>query len=178
ACHSPFMLITIRRYALPSRQPAAHDHACDRRTAKAVTSLQPLPLARDVPDECKRPPCEKVVVDHSPLDNNMTSIILYMSRQCPRWEGNVFERMQRRFGDRVEKRIVATGFDRVKYIAPVRPEAATGLVAAVYEQVARDFQLLAPITLTSPLPALLAARWTVTRETLIAGAAPRLEKEL
>ena len=90
----------------------------------------------------------------------------------------MFERMKRRFGDRVEKRIVATGFDRVKYIAPVRPEAATGLVAAVYEQLARDFQLLAPITLTSPLPALLAARWTVTRETLIAGAAPRLEKEL
>src|SRR5262249_62115548 len=86
--------------------------------------------------------------------------------------------MQRRFGDRVETRIVATGFDRVKYIAPVRPEAATGLVAAVYEQLARDFQLLAPITLTSPLPALLAARWTVTRETLITGAAPRLEKEL
>jgi len=90
----------------------------------------------------------------------------------------VFERMKRRFGDRVEKRIVATGFDRVKYIAPVRPEAATGLVAAVYEQLARDFQLLAPITLTSPLPALLAARWTVMRETLLAGAAPRLEKEL
>jgi len=90
----------------------------------------------------------------------------------------MFEGMRRRFGNRLERRIVPRGFDRVRYIAPVRPEAATALVAAVYEQLSRDFQLLAPLTLASPLPTLLAARWTILRETVIAGAAPRLEKEL
>ena len=90
----------------------------------------------------------------------------------------MFERMKRRFGDRVERRVVATGAEGVRYVRPVRPEEATGLVAAVYCQLERDFQLLAPITLTSPLPSLLAASWTVLRETLVAGGVPRLEKEL
>jgi AhpD family alkylhydroperoxidase len=90
----------------------------------------------------------------------------------------MLERMKRRFADRVEGRVVATGFDRVKYVRPVRPELATGLVSAVYEQLARDFQLVAPLTLTSPLPPLLAASWTLARETLVTGTVPRLEKEL
>jgi AhpD family alkylhydroperoxidase len=90
----------------------------------------------------------------------------------------MFEGMKRRFGDRVERRVVAMGIEGVKYVHPVRPEDASGLVAAVYEQLGRDFQLLAPITLTSALPPLLAAVWTVLRETLVAGAVPRLEKEL
>lgn len=90
----------------------------------------------------------------------------------------MFERIKRRFGNRVERRVVATGLARVKYVRPVRPEEALGLVAAVYEQLARDFQLLAPITLTSPVPPLLAAFWMILRETLVAGAVPRLEKEL
>jgi AhpD family alkylhydroperoxidase len=98
--------------------------------------------------------------------------------QEPRWEAKMLERMKRRFGDRVEGRVVAVGFDRVKHVHPVRPEAATGLVSAVYEQLARDFQLVAPLTLTSPLPSLLAASWTLVRETLVTGAVPRLEKEL
>jgi AhpD family alkylhydroperoxidase len=90
----------------------------------------------------------------------------------------MLERMKRRFGDRVEGRVVATGFDSVRYVRPVRPEVATGLVAAVYEQLTRDFQLVAPLTLTSPLPSLLAASWTLVRETLVTGTVPRLEKEL
>src|SRR5262249_35499543 len=90
----------------------------------------------------------------------------------------MFEGMKRLFADGVERRVVATGIERVKYVRPVRPEEASGLVGAVYEQLARDFQLLAPITLTSPLPPLLAACWTVLRETLVAGSVPRLEKEL
>jgi AhpD family alkylhydroperoxidase len=90
----------------------------------------------------------------------------------------MLERMKRRFGDRVEGRVVATGFDSVRYVRPVRPEVATGLVAAVYEQLTRDFQLVAPLTLTSPLPSLLAASWILVRETLITGTVPRLEKEL
>ena len=90
----------------------------------------------------------------------------------------MIERMRRRFGDRVERQVVARGAERVRYVRPVRPEEATGLVAAVYEQLARDFQLLAPITLSSPVPRLLAATWMILRETLVAGAVPRMHKEL
>jgi AhpD family alkylhydroperoxidase len=90
----------------------------------------------------------------------------------------MLERIKRRFGDRVERRVVSMGFDSVRYVRPVRPEAATGLVSAVYEQLTRDFQLVAPLTLTSPLPSLLAASWTLARETLVTGTVPRLEKEL
>jgi AhpD family alkylhydroperoxidase len=90
----------------------------------------------------------------------------------------MLERIKRRFGDRVEGRVVATGFDSVRYVRPVRPEMATGLVSTVYEQLTRDFQLVAPLTLTSPLPPLLAAGWTLVRETLVTGTVPRLEKEL
>jgi AhpD family alkylhydroperoxidase len=90
----------------------------------------------------------------------------------------MLERIKRRFGDRVEGRVVAMGFDSVRYVRPVRPELATGLVSAVYGQLTRDFQLVAPLTLTSPLPPLLAASWTLARETLVTGTVPRLEKEL
>src|SRR5262249_21263025 len=96
----------------------------------------------------------------------------------PASEVIMFERMKRRIGDRVERQVVAAGIESVKYVRPVRLQEASGLVAAVYEQLARDFQLLAPITLTSPVPPLLAACWTVLRETLVAGTVPRLEKEL
>jgi hypothetical protein len=75
----------------------------------------------------------------------------------------MLERIKRRFGDRVEGRVVAMGFDSVRYVRPVRPEVATGIVATVYEQLTRDFQLVAPLTLTSPLPPLLAAGWTCSR---------------
>jgi AhpD family alkylhydroperoxidase len=90
----------------------------------------------------------------------------------------MLEQMKRRFGDRVEGRVVAAGFDSVRYVHPVRPEVATGLVSAVYEQLTHDFQLVAPLTLTSPLPPLPAAGWTLARETLVTGTVPRLEKEL
>jgi AhpD family alkylhydroperoxidase len=93
-------------------------------------------------------------------------------------EEAMFDNLKRRFESRVERRIVAMGFDRVKFIRPVRPEAASGLVAAVYDQLGRDFQLLAPLTLMSPLPQLLAASWIIMRETLLAGAIQRHEKEL
>jgi AhpD family alkylhydroperoxidase len=94
------------------------------------------------------------------------------------WEVAVLERMKHRFGDRVERRIVAAGIARVKYVRPVRPEEASGLVAAVYDKLAHDFQLLAPLTLTSGVPSLLAACWMVVRETLVSGAVPRIEKEM
>jgi AhpD family alkylhydroperoxidase len=90
----------------------------------------------------------------------------------------MIQRMRQRFGARVERRVVTQGARRVKYVRPVPPEDASGLVAAVYEQLARDFQLLAPITLSSPVPRLLAARWMLLRETLLAGAVPRIHKEV
>ena len=80
--------------------------------------------------------------------------------------------------DRVEEQIVRTGVQQVHYVRPVAYENANGLVAAVYEQMRRDFQLLAPITVHSPIPELLAAVWCITRETLIAGRVPRLQKEV
>jgi hypothetical protein len=44
-------------------------------------------------------------------------------------EASVLERVKHRFGDRVERRVVATGMEPVKYVRPVRPEEASGLVA-------------------------------------------------
>ncbi|MBV1849282.1 carboxymuconolactone decarboxylase family protein [Catellatospora tritici] len=56
----------------------------------------------------------------------------------------------------------------VKHIRPVSPTAADGLVAQVYEQVEREFGMLAPpLILHSPVPEMLAAGWTVLRETLL-----------
>lgn len=68
---------------------------------------------------------------------------------------------------------------QVRYVTPVRPGAARGLVARVYEQVERDFGMLAPpVALHSPSPGVLAACWLMLRETLVVpGAASRAAKE-
>lgn len=68
---------------------------------------------------------------------------------------------------------------QVRHVAPVRPRAARGLVAQVYAQLARDFGMLAPpIILHSPSPPVLAASWSMLRETLLAaGPAGRPVKE-
>jgi len=68
---------------------------------------------------------------------------------------------------------------QIRYVSPVRPEAAHGLVADVYAQAERDFGMLAPpIALHSPGPAALAAVWVMLRETLlVTGSASRLAKE-
>ncbi|CAL9402016.1 hypothetical protein SUDANB105_01473 [Streptomyces sp. enrichment culture] len=67
----------------------------------------------------------------------------------------------------------------VRYVRRVPPAAASGLVAAVYEEVERDFGMLAPpVALHAPAPPLLAAAWTVLRETLVAtGELERAHKE-
>jgi AhpD family alkylhydroperoxidase len=58
---------------------------------------------------------------------------------------------------------------RVRHVMPVLPRHATGLVADVYRQVEDDFGLLAPpMALHSPNPPLLAASWTMLRESLLA----------
>ncbi len=68
----------------------------------------------------------------------------------------------------------------VKYVHAVQVRKATGLVKAVYRQLERDFGLLAPpIGLHSAAPEVLAAAWTMLRESLVAaGAASRADKEI
>ncbi|WP_371520681.1 DNA-binding protein [Kitasatospora sp. NBC_01300] len=65
-----------------------------------------------------------------------------------------------------------------RHTAPVRPEAATGQVAAVYAQMEQDFLLAdGPLMSLSPAPAVLAATWALLREAELAGAAARTDKE-
>jgi AhpD family alkylhydroperoxidase len=68
----------------------------------------------------------------------------------------------------------------VKYVHTVPVRKATGLVKAVYRQLERDFGLLAPpIGLHSVAPEVLAAAWTMLRESLVAaGVASRADKEI
>ena len=69
---------------------------------------------------------------------------------------------------------------QIRYVSPVLPGAADGLVASVYAQAERDFGLIAPpLALHSPAPQALAAAWLMLRETLLAaGTAPRQQKEV
>lgn len=71
------------------------------------------------------------------------------------------------------------GLAQIRYVTPVRQAAARGQVATVYEQVERDFGMLAPpIALHSPAPGPLTAAWVILRETLVAdGAVDRATKE-
>lgn len=60
------------------------------------------------------------------------------------------------------------GLMQVRYVSPVRGSAAQGLVGRVYEQIEREFGLLAPsLALFSPAPQVLAASWLMLRETLL-----------
>jgi alkylhydroperoxidase family enzyme len=71
------------------------------------------------------------------------------------------------------------GLTQVRYVSPVRRGAAKGLVGRVYEQVEREFGVLAPsLALHSPAPQVLAASWVMLRETLLAaGTVERAAKE-
>lgn len=67
----------------------------------------------------------------------------------------------------------------IRYVSPVGPLAARGLVAKVYRQLESDYGFLAPpITLHSPSPEVMAASWLMMRETLLVyGRASRVLKE-
>jgi len=71
------------------------------------------------------------------------------------------------------------GLTQVRYVSPVRRSAAQGLVGRVYEQVEREFGVLAPsLVLFSPAPQVLAASWLMLRETLlVARKVERVAKE-
>jgi AhpD family alkylhydroperoxidase len=84
----------------------------------------------------------------------------------------------------VSSALLASGVRRslaqIRYVSPVLPGEASGLVARVYEQAERDFGLVAPpLVLHSPAPQALAAAWLMLRETLLAtGSAAREQKEV
>lgn len=67
-----------------------------------------------------------------------------------------------------------------RHTAPLPPKAATGRVAEVLEQIARDFGIPgpAPFVALSSAPALLAPAWALMRESLIAGPGDRTGKEV
>ncbi|NNN37171.1 carboxymuconolactone decarboxylase family protein [Streptomyces sp. S3(2020)] len=67
-----------------------------------------------------------------------------------------------------------------RYTEPQSPKAATGRVAEVYEQLAREFGIAEPVTFVvlSSAPELLAPAWALMRESLIAGPGSRTGKEL
>ncbi|MFD7641924.1 carboxymuconolactone decarboxylase [Kitasatospora sp. NPDC059795] len=68
---------------------------------------------------------------------------------------------------------------QVRHVGTVSFGAAAGDTARVYRELERDFGVLAPpVALHGPVPSLLAACWTVLRETMLAeGRAPRAAKE-
>ncbi|WP_433318526.1 carboxymuconolactone decarboxylase family protein [Micromonospora sp. CA-269861] len=66
-----------------------------------------------------------------------------------------------------------------RFFTPTTPRAATGPTAAVYQQMREDF--LGPLPTfqaLSAVPEVLAATWALMREALLAGDAPRVEREL
>ncbi|MDQ1739884.1 MAG: hypothetical protein QOE53_1536 [Pseudonocardiales bacterium] len=69
--------------------------------------------------------------------------------------------------------------DQIKHVTPVRITGADDTVARVYQQVERDFGMLAPpVALHSPAPGPLAACWMMLRESLLAdGTVQRGAKE-
>ena len=71
------------------------------------------------------------------------------------------------------------GLVQVRYVSPVRGGAAHDLVGSVYEQVEREFGVLAPsVALHSPAPQVLAASWLMLREAvLVTRAVDRAAKE-
>jgi AhpD family alkylhydroperoxidase len=66
----------------------------------------------------------------------------------------------------------------MKYIIPVKPGEARGLVGDVYKQIKRDFgALVDPFVVHSVSPGLLAAVWGACRESELVGLVPREIKE-
>lgn len=74
---------------------------------------------------------------------------------------------------------------RLRYVEPVTPRRARGLVREVYREVRQDFGLLgdprgsrSPYLAHSPAPELLAGMWSCQYETMLVGQVPRAQKEL
>jgi len=66
----------------------------------------------------------------------------------------------------------------IRYIHPVFPGVAQGVVDEIYAQIKRDFgRVVEPFVLHSPLPTLLAGGWMVCREAELVGTVSRNVKE-
>lgn len=66
---------------------------------------------------------------------------------------------------------------RVRHLSPLDYSRTTGLARRVLDQMARDFQVVTPITIHLHSPELLAAVWALGRETLTAGPLDRSRRE-
>jgi AhpD family alkylhydroperoxidase len=82
-------------------------------------------------------------------------------------------------GSPITKVLGQLGLVQVRYVSPVRLGAARGLVGRVYDQIEREFGVLAPsVALHSPSPEVLAASWLMLREVLVVtGTVDRTAKE-
>lgn len=65
----------------------------------------------------------------------------------------------------------------IRYLTPINDAHTSELVAQVYSQMGREFQLAPPFTVHSLIPELLAGVWTASRESLICGPADRVARE-
>jgi AhpD family alkylhydroperoxidase len=66
----------------------------------------------------------------------------------------------------------------IRYIRPIRPSDAMGLLVPIYSQIKMDFgRVVEPFLLHSPIPELLAGAWMACRETELVGVVPRNVKE-
>lgn len=67
-----------------------------------------------------------------------------------------------------------------RYTSPAPPESATGVVADVYAQMAKDFGIerASAFVVLSPSPPLLTGAWALVRESLLAGRVSRTDKEV
>lgn len=69
------------------------------------------------------------------------------------------------------------GRTAVKYVSPIPPNEADGLLAEMYDQLNDEYLVAPPFTLHSPVPELLAGLWSIFRESLVVGQVPRVVKE-
>jgi AhpD family alkylhydroperoxidase len=70
------------------------------------------------------------------------------------------------------------GAQAIKYVQPVKPDSASGLLANIYTQIERDVgAALPPLALHSPAPEIFAGAWLLGRETWLAGHVRRDYKE-
>jgi AhpD family alkylhydroperoxidase len=69
---------------------------------------------------------------------------------------------------------------QIRYVSPVLPANAEGVVATVYGQAEKDFGMVAPpVAMHSPSPSALVASWAMLRETLlVTGQTDRAAKEV
>lgn len=79
----------------------------------------------------------------------------------------------------IEQQIRNNLAQQVRYIQPVSPQAAVGQVAAIYQQIERDFgAVVPPLSLHSVAPAILAGIWLMAREAqVVTGTVSRHAKE-